>query len=111
MWEYLSMPLLVGGIALLLVVVIVVLWSSRHKEFVNSAKEIYSGMSRSEVISIMGEPTSKEYIGDEEILIWEKSQWKGIQNGGTVTRAVKVVLVDDIVVSVSNKNLDKSTFW
>lgn len=111
MWEHLAMPLLFGGIALVIVVIFVAMWSKRHKSFINNAQEIEQGMTKDEVLSIMGEPTSKEYDGNKEILIWEKSQWKGIQNGGTVTRGVKVVIVNNKVVSVSNKNLDKSTFW
>lgn len=111
MWEYMAIPLLFGGITLLVTIIIVVMWCKRHKDFINNAEALEQGMSKSEVLSIMGEPTSKEYDGNKEILIWEKSQWKGIQNGGTVTRGVKVVIVNNKVVSISNKNLDKSTFW
>ena len=111
MWEYMKMPLLFGGLMFIVVIVFVIMWSKRHKDFINDAETLSQGMSKNEVLSIMGEPTSKEVDGDKEILTWEKSQWKGIQNGGTVTRGVKVVIVDNKVVSISNKNLDKSTFW
>lgn len=57
------------------------------------------------------EPTTKENNNKQTILVWEKSQWKGIQNGGTLTRSVKVVFENNKVVSVTTKNLDKSTFW
>lgn len=111
MWEYLKIPLIVGGICLILVFIFVYLWCKRHKNFINNAQNIHNGMSKDEVLSIMGQPTTEERDGNKLILFWEKNQWKGIQNGGTVTRAVKVVFVNNKVISVSNKNLDKSTFW
>ena len=111
MWENLKIPLIVGGICLVLVFIFVYLLCKRHKNFINNAQNIHNGMSKDEVLSIMGQPTTEERDGNKLILIWEKNQWKGIQHGGTVTRAVKVIFVNNKVISVSNKNLDKSTFW
>ena len=111
MWEYMAMPFIIGGIFLLIVIVIVANVCKGHRDFIDNAYQLEESMSKSEVIDIMGEPTSIEKDGKKQILIWEKSQWKGIQNGGTVTRGVKVVIVNNKVVSISNKNLDKSTFW
>ena len=111
MAEYLVLPIIVGVITLIIGIIIIFAWSKRHKDFIDSAEMITEGMSKEEVLNIMGTPTSEEKDGQKLILIWEKSQWKGIQHGGTVTRGIKVVIVNNKVISVSNKNLDKSTFW
>lgn len=111
MMEYLAMPLIVGIIMLVIVFIIIANWSGRHKDFIENVNNLEEGMSKQEVLDIMGEPTSEELDGKKDILIWEKSQWKGIQNGGTVTRSVKVVIKNDKVISIVTKNLDKSTFW
>lgn len=111
-WENLKFPILTCIIAIILTIIFVVTCSKRHKKFINKAKKLCLGMSKNQVLSIMGEyPTSTERDENKEILIWEKSQWKGIQHGGTVTRGVKVVLVDGKVYDISNKNMNKSTFW
>jgi len=109
----LMMPgIIVGVITLVIVFVIIFSITGRHKDFIENAQQIENGMSISEVVTIMKEePTTREQSNGQTILIWEKSQWKGIQNGGTLTRAIKVVFKNDKVVSVSTKNLDKSTFW
>ncbi len=68
-------------------------------------------MTVDEVLEIMGcSATTAEEDDDKMTAIWEKSQWVGIFRGGTVTRAVKVVFVNGLVVSVSNKNLDESVW-
>ena len=111
MWEYLKWTLIVGVICFILVFVFVYMLTKKHKDFIHNAKSIKNGMSKDNVIRIMGIPTAEERDGNKLILIWEKNQWKGIQNGGTLTRAIKVVFLNNEVISISNKNLDKSTFW
>lgn len=104
--------IIVGIISLIIVFAIIFSITSKHKNFINNASQIQTGMLMSEVIDLMGEnPTTKEINGTQTILIWEKDQWKGIQNGGTLTRAIKVVFENNKVISVTTKNLDKSTFW
>lgn len=104
---WVSVPIIIVGI-----IVFCVLWSKRHSDFIKKAESIKVGMTGDDVLSIMGcSATTAEEDGDKTIAIWEKSQWKGIQHGGTVTRAIKVVFVNGKVTSVSSKHLDKSTFW
>jgi outer membrane protein assembly factor BamE (lipoprotein component of BamABCDE complex) len=109
--EYLGAPLIVGVVIILIVIFVLIAITGEHKNFIKNAQLLKEGMTLKEVIDIMGYPTSKEKDDDKTILIFEKSQWKGIQHGGTVTRAVKVVFKEEKVVSISNKNLDQSTFW
>ena len=109
-FQILAIIITILGISLIFLFIF--LWSKRHRDFISNANEISQGMTYDEVLSIMKvSPTSTEEDGDKKIAIWEKNQWKGIQNGGTLTRSVKVVFKDDVVVSISNKNLDKSTFY
>jgi outer membrane protein assembly factor BamE (lipoprotein component of BamABCDE complex) len=110
--EIMTLYIMVGVITLAVCFMIVFSILGKHKDFINNATQIKKGMTMGEVVNLMGEvPTTKENNGNQMILIWEKNQWKGIQNGGTLTRAVKVVFEKDKVVSVTTKNLDKSTFW
>ena len=81
------------------------MWCKRHKDFINNAESIHNGMSKDEVMRIMGQPTTAETDGNKIILIWEKNQWKGILGGGTLTRSLKVVFIDNKVTSVLTKNL------
>ena len=112
MAEYMVLPIIAGIIVFVIVLFIIFAITGRHKDFISNAKQITNGMTTDEVLSIMGEsPTSEERDGDKTIFTWEKSQWKGIQNGGTLVRSVKVVIKNNKVISVATKNLDKSTFW
>lgn len=111
-WENIKIPILVSLVALVILFICVIAWSRKHKKFINKSSNISLGMTKSQVISIMGGyPTSTERNGDKEILIWEKNQWKGIAHGGTLTRGVKVVFLNGKVYDISSKNMDKSTFW
>lgn len=102
----------VGIIALAVVIAFVYFWCKRHDDFIKRAYSIKKGMSVDEVLSVMGcSATTAEEEGDRLIAVWEQSQWKGIQNGGTLTRSVKVVFEDGVAVSIVTKNLDKSTFY
>lgn len=109
--EYMGLSITLGVVALIIVIIIVVFVCGSHMGFIEHAKSIKEGMTQEEVINIMGEPTSREKSGSKTVLIWEDTQWKGIQHGGTLTRSVKVFFQKNIVVSISYKNLDKSTFW
>lgn len=104
--------IIVGVITLTICFVIIFSITGKHKSFINNASQIQNGMTMNEVVDLMGEsPTTRENNNNQTILVWEKSQWKGIQNGGTLIRSVKVVFENNKVVSVTTKNLDKSTFW
>lgn len=112
MIEYLMPVIIVGIISLVIVFIVIFAITGKHKNFIINANQITNGMTENDVLDTLGEqPTSRENDGNKTILIWEKSQWKGIQNGGTLVRSLKVVLQNGKVVSVSSKNLDKSTFW
>lgn len=106
------MYIVVGILCLFFIFFFVYLICKRHIDFIEAAKNIKQGMTYDEVISIMKiPPTSTEHDDDKKILIWEKNQWKGIQHGGTLTRAVKITFKNNIVISIATKNLDKSTFF
>lgn len=110
--DYTILGAIVGGIiALAVIFTIIYFVCKRHSDFIRKADKIKSGMSVDEVLQIMGcAATTTEENGDRLVAEWEKSQWKGIQNGGTLVRSIKVVFVNGRVDSVIGKNLDKSTF-
>lgn len=104
--------IIVGIVFIILIFVVVFAITGRHKDFIRKANRITNGMTINEVINILEEsPTSRETDGDKKMLIWEKSQWRGMLRGGTLVRSLKVVFQNGKVISVSTKNLDKSPFW
>lgn len=80
-----------------------------RKIFIKKAKSIHNGMTKTDVISLMGKPTSWEYEADKEILIWEKVNM--VEHIGVINFGVKVIIKDGVVTATSHKNLDKSMYW
>ena len=111
MLEHIAIPMIVGLIMLFIVCTFVFAWCSKHNSFIKNAKSIQKGMSKNMVLTIMGTPTTVQNNDELEILTWEKNQWKGIQNGGTLTRSIQVTFENNRVIQIVTKNLDVSTFW
>lgn len=111
------------GLIVFMIIIFVVFWIilivmsvnvvNSHKRFINNAKKIELGMTKNDVISLMGEPTGKRISEDSSkyILLWQKSQWKGIAFGGTLIRSVRITFENDKVVSIEEDNLNKSLYF
>lgn len=84
----------------------------RHNNFMKSSLSIKKGMTLTNVSLIMQKPAaSTEENGKNTIVIWEKRQWKGMFYGGTVTRNVKVIFENNLVVSVTTTNFAVPIFF
>lgn len=103
--------LLFGGLIILLLSFIVFGMISSHKKFITKALSIQEGMSYNQVFEILGSPTTEEKEDNKKIYTWEKAQWKGYFSGGTIVRSIKVIFIEDKVVSITKKHLDKSVYF
>lgn len=85
--------------------------AKKHKEFIRKAKSIQKNMTFDEVKKIMYiNIVSIENDGNRTIVTCEKRQWKGFFFGGTLTRAIKIVFENDLVLYTVSKYLDVPIF-
>lgn len=103
------------GVLSLVFIIIVVIYIYKQvtegNSFRDNSKRIQVGMSKSQVISIMGEPSfRKNHQNGSYELIYERSEWKGFWRGGTKTRRMELVFSsDNILISIGkNQNCDMS---
>ncbi len=95
-----------------IIVLVIFLQFKHHNNFMKSAMSIKKGMTLTNVSIIMQKPAASiEENGKNTIVIYEKRQWKGIFYGGTVTRSVKVVFENKLVVNVTTTNFAVSIFF
>lgn len=66
------------------------------------------GMTRAEVVDILGRPDSEGFRNGVEIMGWENQEWKGILFGGRITRSIEIELTDEKVVGFVGKNINVS---
>lgn len=52
--EYIISPIIVGIITLIIVFIFIAKWSGKHQKFIDDAESIKVGMTKEEVLSIMG---------------------------------------------------------
>ena len=98
---------LIYVILLVLLVVFIVKTVSEGEAFKSNSNSLKMGMTKNEVISIMGNPSYQTSHQDGSYtLVYEKSEWKGIFRGGTRTRKIELVFsAEDKVISIG-KNSD-----
>ena len=79
--------------------------------FRDRQQSLREGMTYRDVLMIMGEPTFvKNHQDGSYEYIYEKSEWKGMFRGGTVTRRLECVFSNqDILISIGrNENCNRS---
>lgn len=105
--------IVIGVIFVVVLIVICVMVASSGNKFRENSQSVTNGMTKKEVIDIMGEPsyTKKHQNGSEEY-IYEKSEWKGWARGGTKVRRMEIVFSSEgKVISIGrNQNCDM-TGW
>lgn len=79
----------------------------RTKKMQKDFSEIKVGMTREELITLLGQPTSSGATDDgKTILKWEHNEFKGLAAGGNVKRKITVELKDKKVVAFSGDELN-----
>ena len=66
------------------------------------------GMSKREVLDILGEPTGSSCRRGVDTLIWKHTEWKGMLRGGSVERSVECDFEDNKLVGWETTNADMS---
>lgn len=105
--------IVLGIVFIIVVIIICVRVASSGNQFRDNSQKITNGMTKQEVISIMGEPSFEKQHQDGSVeFIYEKSEWKGWLRGGTKTRRMEIVFSSDgIVISVGKNSNCDMTGW
>lgn len=105
---------IVVGIGLLVLIIVVCCHiASSGNRFRDNSQQITNGMTKQEVIDVMGEPSfEKKHQDGSTELVYEKSEWKGWLRGGTKTRRMEIVISSEgIVISVGRNSNCDMTGW
>ena len=95
----------IGVILLVIILIVCFSLASSGNAFRDNSQKIQVGMTKNDVVSIMGEPSfTKQHQDGSTELIYEKSEWKGWLRGGTQTRRMEIVVSSDNVVITIGKN-------
>lgn len=82
---------------------------SKASDMVKAYKNIYIGMDKRSVMSMIGEPDSVKVRGNVEIWGWFNSEFKGIFRGGRIERRMTVEFEDGKVIGYDGENMGVST--
>lgn len=109
----LAIGVVFGIIVLVVIIAICAKIASSGNKFRENSQNISNGMSKQEVINIMGEPSfTKKYQDGSTEFVYEKSEWKGWLRGGTKTRRMEIVFSsDDKVISIGRNSECDMTGW
>ncbi len=103
--------LIFGILVIIFLILLAVKGQNKANKFSDNYDSISIGMNESEVLSILGSPTTENLIGtNTKMFTWETSEWKGMCRGGTKSRSITIILKDGKVFSKSSKNLDMPGF-
>ena len=106
------------GVAVLLLfvglIIFVVIRIEKKSSNQSRMKENYAklkiGMSKEEVISLLGQPTGIRTRNGVETLTWKQSEWKGIFRGGSIVRSIVADFEKGLLTGYDSENMDKSRF-
>ena len=75
---------------------------------IDGYKKLRLNMSKSEVISLLGEPTGQRLRNGVETLIWRNNEFKGLFRGGTIERTIEVDFEDGKATGWDGQNINAS---
>lgn len=78
------------------------------KKMVNGYSQLRVGMSKKEVISILGQPSGQRVRGGIETLIWSSTEFRGIARGGSMERKMEVDFENGKVTGWDGSNMSAS---
>lgn len=79
-------------------------------KMINGYMQLQIGMSKAEVLNLLGTPTGCRTQNGTETFTWKHSEFKGLVRGGTIVRTIIVDFVDDKVTGYDSENMDRSRF-
>ena len=77
-------------------------------KMIEGYSQLKMGMSKEEVIKLLGEPNGHKMIDGVETMIWSNTEFKGWVRGGTMERKIEVNFKDDKVVGYDGQNTSAS---
>ncbi len=75
---------------------------------ISGYKQLRQGMSKEEVISLLGEPNGQKKRGGVETLVWRNTEFKGWMRGGNMERTIEVDFEDGKVCGWDGQNMSAS---
>ena len=76
----------------------------------NGYAQLKIGMTKAEVVSILGEPNSQRVRNGIETYGWFNSEFKGILRGGRLERRITVEFEDGKVIGFDGENVNASAW-
>ena len=70
--------------------------------------QLKMGMSKQQVLDLLGNPTGQRARNGVETLIWRNSEFKGWARGGTIERTIEVDFEDGKVTGWDGNNMSAS---
>lgn len=68
------------------------------------------GMSKQEIIDMLGEPTGTRVQNGVETLTWKHSEFKGFLRGGNIVRTIVADFENEKLTGYDSEHMDKSRF-
>ena len=81
---------------------------AKASHFKNAYSKLRLGMSKEEVLNMLGDPNSLKVRSGIEIYTWWNREFKGLLRGGTIERRIIVEFDKDIVCGYDGENIDAS---
>ena len=70
--------------------------------------QLTTGMSKNEVIKLLGEPSGRKNRNGVETLVWRNSEFKGWMRGGTIERVIECDFEDGKLTGWDGQNMSQS---
>ena len=82
--------------------------TSKSRQMVKGYSQLKVGMSKSEVISLLGRPSGQRTRNGIETLVWSSTEFKGFLCGGNMERKLEVDFENDRVTGWDGQNMSAS---
>lgn len=79
-------------------------------KMINGYAKLKIGMSKQEVLDLLGEPTGIRCRNGVETLTWKHSEFKGLLRGGNIVRTIIADFENGKLTGYDSENMDKSRF-
>lgn len=77
-------------------------------KMIDGYSQLRKGMSRAQVLNLLGNPTGQRERNGIETLIWRNSEFKGWMRGGTIERTIEVDFENGLVIGWDGNNMSAS---
>lgn len=75
---------------------------------IDGYSKLRMGMSKEEVIKLLGSPNGHKMLNGVETMIWSNTEFKGWMRGGNIERKIEVNFQNEKVVGFDGQNMSAS---